>query len=349
METSKPTTELVTKKMQGLKATMMMIAAQLAIAAITVAYKLAANDGMHMRIMVFYRYLFGSKQKTEANMENTRPSFCLRNFWVKIGTKGGKAKVIGTLVGVVGAMVLTFYKGHQLNIWSTHVNILHGGQHMHGQYVAATQKTSIHQTVGSLLGLASSLSIALYLSLQGRMSANYPCHYSGTFLFIVMGLIQSFVFTLCTERSWSEWKLGWNIRLFAALFTAIASSLSIIFITTSVHLQGPLFVSNFNPLMLVFVAIAGSLVLDEKLHVGSVVGSIIIVAGLYVMLWGRSNMNRLSKQMPVTCSENVNDVLNNNNTTITPTRTSFLTTNENNELPILSTRVKEKEQEVTEE
>ncbi|KVI01788.1 Drug/metabolite transporter, partial [Cynara cardunculus var. scolymus] len=269
METSKPTTELVTKKMQGLKATMMMIAAQLAIAAITVAYKLAANDGMHMRIMVFYRYLFGSVIILPLALiieRNRRPKLTWRILVqafvcaifggpmaqilfveslvqtsatfasaftnltppftfiigvlfgiekVKIGTKGGKAKVIGTLVGVVGAMVLTFYKGHQLNIWSTHVNILHGGQHMHGQYVAATQKTSIHQTVGSLLGLASSLSIALYLSLQ-----------------------------------------------------AIASSLSIIFITTSVHLQGPLFVSNFNPLMLVFVAIAGSLVLDEKLHVG---------------------------------------------------------------------------------
>lgn len=34
------------------------------------------------------------------------------------------------------------------------------------------------------------------------------------------------------------------------------------------RMRGPLFVSVFQPLMLVIVAIAGSLFLDEKLHVG---------------------------------------------------------------------------------
>lgn len=33
-------------------------------------------------------------------------------------------------------------------------------------------------------------------------------------------------------------------------------------------MRGPLFVSIFNPLMLVLVALAGSMVLDEKLHLG---------------------------------------------------------------------------------
>lgn len=35
-----------------------------------------------------------------------------------------------------------------------------------------------------------------------------------------------------------------------------------------VRMRGPLFVSVFNPLLLVIVAIAGSLLLEEKLHVG---------------------------------------------------------------------------------
>ena len=79
---------------------------------------------------------------------------------------GGKAKVIGTLVGVAGAMILTFYKGHQLNFWSTHFNILHEGQHM-GGHVAKTHNTPTHHdTIGSLLALASSLCIALSLTLQ---------------------------------------------------------------------------------------------------------------------------------------------------------------------------------------
>lgn len=35
-----------------------------------------------------------------------------------------------------------------------------------------------------------------------------------------------------------------------------------------VHKRGPLFASVFTPLMLVLVALAGSFLLDEKLHLG---------------------------------------------------------------------------------
>ena len=35
-----------------------------------------------------------------------------------------------------------------------------------------------------------------------------------------------------------------------------------------VRMRGPLYVSVFSPLMLLIVAIAGSLFLDEKLHLG---------------------------------------------------------------------------------
>ncbi|KAJ0600027.1 hypothetical protein Hanom_Chr03g00212751 [Helianthus anomalus] len=46
--------------MQRLKATLMMVAAELVIAAFSVSYKLAADDGMHMKVLITYRYLFAS-------------------------------------------------------------------------------------------------------------------------------------------------------------------------------------------------------------------------------------------------------------------------------------------------
>ncbi|KAJ9552307.1 hypothetical protein OSB04_016352 [Centaurea solstitialis] len=402
METEKSsTTDLNSmkkkKKMQRVKATMMMIAAQLAMAGTTIFYKLAVNDGMHITILITYRYIFASIIIFPLALyleRNKRPKLTWKiliqafvcaivgiplvqityveslvltsatyataftnltppiTFIIgllfgleklEIGTLGGKAKVIGTLVGVTGAMVLTFYKGHQLNIWSTHFNVLNNGGH-----VAETHHH--HHTIGSLLALASSLCVALNLTLQGRMSAVYPCHYSSTFIILSLGSIQSLVISLCVERSWSQWKLGWNIRLLAVFFMGIGSALTILFITTSIHLQGPLFVSNFSPLSLVFVAIVGSLLLDENLHVGSVLGAVIIIIGLYVILWGKSNMMRLSKQMPITSSKDVNDVLSISAPTtaldsVHVAHTSVSTTKEDNELNILSTRAKQNEQE----
>lgn len=48
----------------------------------------------------------------------------------------------------------------------------------------------------------------------------------------------------------------------------MATGLSVTCIALCIRMRGPLFVSVFNPLMLVLVAIVGSLVLDEKLHLG---------------------------------------------------------------------------------
>ncbi|KAF2293348.1 hypothetical protein GH714_000955 [Hevea brasiliensis] len=45
--------------------------------------------------------------------------------------------------------------------------------------------------------------------------------------------------------------------------------------------------ANFNPLSLLLTAIMGPLVLEEKLHLGSILGAGLIVRGLYMVLWGK--------------------------------------------------------------
>ncbi|MCH89312.1 WAT1-related protein, partial [Trifolium medium] len=67
----------------------------------------------------------------------------------------------------------------------------------------------------------------------------------------------------------SQWKLGWNFRLLTAAYTGIVGTgINFILVTWCVGMRGPLFASVFNPLLLVIVAIVGSLMLDEKLYLG---------------------------------------------------------------------------------
>lgn len=51
--------------------------------------------------------------------------------------------------------------------------------------------------------------------------------------------------------------------------------------------RGPLFVSVFSPLMLLMVAVLSSLLLGERLHLGMALGAVLIVMGLYAVLWGK--------------------------------------------------------------
>ncbi|KAG2703758.1 hypothetical protein I3760_06G151900 [Carya illinoinensis] len=322
-----------------LRPALLMVVVQLAFAGVNVFYKLAANDGMSLRIIVAYRFffatafivplalVFGSKSRPKLTwavlfqaflcglfggslaqnlyiesltltsatfasaMTNLVPaitfilavSFGLEKL--NLGSVSGKAKVLGTLTGIGGAMLLTFYKGAEINVWRTHVNLLHHGEHQ-TKHLASPR--SENRLLGGILAIGSCFSYASWLIIQAKMSEKYPCHYSSTALMTVMGTIQAVVFALCTERDWNQWKLGWNIRLLTVSYSGIvASGVMVTLIAWCVHMRGPLFVSIFSPLMLVSVAIMGSLVLDEKLHLGSVLGAAMIVCGLYVVLWGK--------------------------------------------------------------
>nr|AFK44115.1 unknown [Lotus japonicus] len=105
----------------------------------------------------------------------------------------------------------------------------------------------------------------------------------------LMGATQATVFALCVEKDWSQWRLGWSIKLLTAAYSGIvASGLMVVVIAWCVKKRGPLYASVFNPVQLVVVAIVGSLMLDENLYLGSAIGAVLIIIGLYSVLWGKS-------------------------------------------------------------
>ncbi|KAJ0511462.1 hypothetical protein HanPSC8_Chr11g0495241 [Helianthus annuus] len=53
--------------------------------------------------------------------------------------------------------------------------------------------------------------------------------------------------------------------------------------------RGPVFVTAFNPLYMIIVAVMGSIFLAEETYLGRrVLGAVIIVVGLYMVDWGKS-------------------------------------------------------------
>ncbi|CAH9071134.1 unnamed protein product [Cuscuta epithymum] len=207
---------------------------------------------------------------------------------MKFDQGSGKAKAIGTLICLSGAMLLTLYRGPEFHIWRSNVDLFHLS-HPHGNTVTSSKGNSGSFTLGAAITLMSCFCYALWIVLLAKISKNYPCHYSSSALMSFMGTIQTSVFALCISREEAGWKLGWNIRLFVVLFMGvIGSGVVLILMTWCANKSGPLFVSIFNPLILVFVALTCSLLLNETLHLGSILGGFVIVFGLYVVLWGKA-------------------------------------------------------------
>lgn len=89
--------------------------------------------------------------------------FCGRIEKLAFGTMAGKLKVLGTLIAIGGAMVLTFYKGVEINMISTHVDLL---RHVHHGSNNSSHQRSAHHLLGALLAICSSTSNAIWLNIQ---------------------------------------------------------------------------------------------------------------------------------------------------------------------------------------
>lgn len=81
---------------------------------------------------------------------------------LNIRRREGVAKVLGTLVGIGGAMFLTFYKGFEIRIWTTHVDLLNVRHVAH----APENAHNYNPLLGCLLAVASCVSYSFWLILQ---------------------------------------------------------------------------------------------------------------------------------------------------------------------------------------
>ncbi|KAI9121847.1 hypothetical protein K1719_007237 [Acacia pycnantha] len=343
----------ICKVVDGLKPTILMVVVQLFYVWVNSLYKLVVIDGMSLRIVIVYRFVFafafmaplafiferkkrpkmtwtilfqgllcglfgGTLAQTlflemlalttvtfASAMSNLIPAttFVLALFFrlEKLNWKAaaGKAKIIGTLIGIGGAMLLTFYRGVRIPTASFHVSLFHP----HNSHVAYSHPTSDGNTLlGALCGLGFISSFSLWLIIQSKMSERYPYYYSSTTLMNLVASVTSIGFALCTERDWSQWKLGWNIRLLTVASAGLGSAgLNVVMIAWCVRQAGPLFVSAFGPLQLLILAFVGSFFMDEMLHLGSIIGGVLIVCGLYMVLWGKGK--EMTKKNLLTASQ----------------------------------------------
>ncbi|KAF0923398.1 hypothetical protein E2562_006302 [Oryza meyeriana var. granulata] len=198
-----------------------------------------------------------------------------------------QAKIAGTLVTVAGAMLMTLYKGPLMEMaWSRHAGAVHGGAE--APAAAAVDPSGRDWFLGSLFVIVATLAWASLFILQTHTIKQYSAQLSLTTLICFVGTIQAVVVTFVMELRPSVWTIGFDINLLAAAYAGIVTS-SIAYYVQGLVIQrtGPVFASAFSPLMMIIVAVMGSFILSEQIYLGGVVGAVLIVIGLYSVLWGK--------------------------------------------------------------
>ncbi|XP_071686996.1 WAT1-related protein At2g39510-like [Rutidosis leptorrhynchoides] len=250
-------------------------------------------------------YFSGMKYTTAtfaAAMCNIVPAITFVLAWifrlekVKMTSLHSQGKIIGTLVTVGGAMIMTLITGPVIQFpWSKNHHTIH-------HHSSVNTVSSQDQIKGSLMITAGCFSWASFIIVQAVTLKSYPAELSLTTLVCLMGSLEGSVLSLIAEKgNASIWLLDWDIKLFAALYSGIVCSGCAYYISGLVMQQrGPVFVTAFNPFGMVIIAIVASCVLAEKLNLGSVIGAIFIVAGLYLVIWGKGkDQNQSSSEIDV--------------------------------------------------
>ncbi|KAL2492741.1 WAT1-related protein [Abeliophyllum distichum] len=92
------------------------------------------------------------------------------------------------------------------------------------------------------------------------------------------------------ERNYPKaWLLRHNIEPVSVIYSAVFGNVVTFCVETwCIYKKGPVFVAMFKPLGIAIAALLGVIILGDRLHVGSVIGAVVIVIGFYGVIWAQA-------------------------------------------------------------
>lgn len=129
---------------------------------------------------------------------------------VEIKSINGKAKVVGTLVCVVGALILSLYKGMVL------INSRHSVVDEH-------HFRAKRFGVGAAFLAAGSLAWSSWFLMQSRIGRYFPHRYSSTLIMSLFSSFQSAILCLAVDRKLSKWIVEGEVEILTVIFSVSVS------------------------------------------------------------------------------------------------------------------------------
>ncbi|KAM1037834.1 hypothetical protein ACFX13_033332 [Malus domestica] len=235
-------------------------------------------------------YFMGMKYTTAtfaAAMCNILPALTFVMAWVlrleKVNLKSirSQSKLVGTVATVAGAMIMTLVKGPLLHLFWTRAS--------HEQHTSAA--TSLQDSIkGSLMITVGCFCWACFMILQAITLKTYPAELSLSAWICALGTLEGTAVALVMERgNAAVWSIKWDTKLLAASYSGIfCSGLAYYIQGVVMKYRGPVFVTAFSPLSMVIVAVMSSFILREQMFLGRLLGAVVIIAGLYLVVWGKA-------------------------------------------------------------
>uniref|UniRef100_A0A5B6ZV73 WAT1-related protein n=2 Tax=Davidia involucrata TaxID=16924 RepID=A0A5B6ZV73_DAVIN len=222
---------------------------------------------------------------------------------INLKDKSSQAKSIGTIVSIIGAFTVTFYKGPAIffaPLHSTSPNMLLQSSPQNLVIGGFLQSPGWNWVIGGSLLAAASFLLAVLFIVQTWIMKDYPAEMMIALISCIFVTIQAGIVALNVERDPNAWKLRPDIELLTIAYSAIfLISFRNIVYSWALHKKGPVFVTMFKPLGMIIAIVMGVVFLRDALYLGSVIGAAIIALGFYSVMWGKAAQEKIVEDSAV--------------------------------------------------
>ncbi|VVB09352.1 unnamed protein product [Arabis nemorensis] len=241
-------------------------------------------------------------------MSNLTPTFTFtlavlfRMELLVLRSSATRAKIIGTLVSISGALVVVLCKGPKVFAAASSSSTISLHQKM----------TSLKPSwiIGGLLLSSQYFLSSVWYILQTRIMEEYPEEITVVFLYSLCAALISAPVCLFAEKDLASFLLKPDVSLAAVMYQGgLVSSFGAIIHTWCLHLKGPVYLSLFKPMSIVIAVAMGAIFLGDSLYLGSVIGSVILSLGFYTVIWGKAREETVagSEQSPLLVTHIIED------------------------------------------
>ncbi|XP_057449338.1 protein WALLS ARE THIN 1-like isoform X2 [Lotus japonicus] len=231
-----------------------------------------------------------------AAMQNSVPALTflmavvLRYESVHFNRMDGLAKVLGVLASVGGASIITLYKGP--TIYTPNL-ALHQEQFLS----VLRDVTAKNMNMGGIYLFGHCLCWSGWIVMQAFVLKNYSAPLTVSAFTCFFGIVQLITIAAFFEKDPKAWQLNFSEEIYSILYSGLVNSgLAAALQIWTIGKGGPVLASIYLPLQTLLVALMASIVFGEDFFLGGIIGAFLIITGLYLVVWGRSQETKSAKE-----------------------------------------------------